>query len=67
MTLTRDETLCVREAEEQRTLAMQMIDRGMDTVILAQLLGAAGELYSEAGVLLAKRAKVEAKRAKVAP
>jgi hypothetical protein len=66
MRLTQEETVVVREAEETRTMVMALIDRTAEPILVAQLLGSMGELYSEAAKLIATRARKEAKAQKKA-
>lgn len=64
MTLTQTETLVVKEAEETRQMVMALIDRTGEPILVAQLLGSMGELYTEAAKMIALRARKEAKAAK---
>lgn len=66
MTLTQTEQTVVKEAEETRGLALRELEHGDDPIVLAQLLGSMGELYSEAGKAIALRVRADtAKQRKV--
>ena len=63
MKLSEIEQLVVKEAEEARVRALSYLEHGSSGILLAQDLGAAGELYSEAAKMIATRARLEEKRA----
>lgn len=66
MKLEQMEQLAVKEAEETRGLALRELEHGDDPIVLAQLLGSMGELYSEAGKAIALRVRADtAKQRKV--
>ena len=69
MKLEQMEQMAVMEAEESRTLALRELEHGEDPILLAQLLGSMGELYSEAGKAIALRVRLanKARKARVSP
>lgn len=63
MILTQIEQTMLQEAEESRSMAMALIDRGLvEPILVAQILRSAGDLYVEFSGELAKRVRAEKKK-----